>query len=153
MCLIHPLFRFLGCLRPGSDIIAANCQFICVSGTVQSAIRGLLLTQVQPLSLHLRHRHAFQARTSNITCAGELKVLFVLADGAGKTESGISTGQVYYHIRGLSLHPLPCSGRHAYRRRQPSPVVSRIHHRFTLIMLYVFRFTFQPSMSSDLRGL
>ena len=72
--------------------MAVNCQFTCASGTLQSAIRGLSLTQVQPLCLHLRHRHAFQAHTSNTTCAGELMVRFVPADVAGKT----GYMQVYY---------------------------------------------------------
>ena len=51
-----------------------NCLFTCVSGTVQNALCGHLLTQVRLFCLHLRRHHAFQPRTIMIICAGELTV-------------------------------------------------------------------------------
>ena len=123
MCPGQPSFRFRGFHRPGRDNMAVNCQFICVSGTVQSAIRGLSLTQVQPLCLHLRHQSAFQARTSNITCAGELMVRFVPADVAGKTFPLLSVNYRTKSCRhrivaNRSVHHRGRNGNRVYSNRQ-----------------------------------
>ena len=61
-----------------------------VSGVLEEAgccrCEAPLIKKKRPTLFSRPHQSAFQARTSNITCAGELMVRFVPADVAGKTE-------------------------------------------------------------------